>query len=84
MTRHHEKAQDFGLKYFSNGFKEQIVYRIYENDIMIKECLSTKFNYVLFATIQFNSVDMIVEINFHENKNKKFRIWKKSILVSVD
>lgn len=79
MTRHEQNAVDFGLNFFENGHQYQVVYDIYQNDILIKRHISTKTDKVLNATIRIDSDDSIIDINFHQNKNKKFNTIKENI-----
>jgi len=81
MTRHEQNAQDFGMNYFENGHQFQVVYDIYQNDILIKSHISTKTDKVLNATIRIDNDDSILDINFHQNKDKKFNVIKENILL---
>ena len=81
MTREEQNAADFGLNYFENGYSNQVVYDIYQNNILIKRHISTKTDKVLNATIRIYHDDSIMDINFHQNKNKKFIKYKENILL---
>jgi hypothetical protein len=83
MIRNEERAEDFAMNYFQNGYNFQIVYDVYQNDLLIKTHISTKTDDVLNATIRIDHDNNIFDISFHKNKNKKFNIIKENILLSI-
>jgi hypothetical protein len=83
MTRQEQNANDFGMNYFQNGHQFQVVYDIYQNDILIKRHISTRTEDILFATIRTSNDDSIIDVNFHKKKNKKFVTHKENILLSI-
>jgi hypothetical protein len=84
IYRQEQNANDFGLNYFENGHMLQVVYDIYLNDILIKRHISTKTDKTLSATIRIDIDGSIIDINFHQNKNKKFPIIKENIILSLN
>ena len=83
MIRTEEHAEDFAMNYFQNGHNFQIVYDVYQNDLLIKTHISTKTSDVLYATIRIDNDNDIYDISFHKNKNKKFNTIKENILLSI-
>jgi len=91
MTKTRQAAKDFGLTYFTNGFSHQDVYRVYQNDRLIREMFSTKFDKKIYAFVLIglkaeNGVALVpnekivYEVMFSVNPNKKYYCEERFVL----
>jgi hypothetical protein len=82
LVKEIQKASDFGLEWFSNGYSNQAVYTLYFDEKLIKTYTSSDPEKKIYALIEIGNksikgveivpnVEIIYGIKFSINPNKK-------------
>lgn len=90
ITRQEQRASDFGIEFFANGFNRQVIYSVFNDGKLIKQLTSTKTKENLFAIVVIcnrseNGIEVlpieefIFEVRFSKNADKKI-MGRKIIL----
>jgi hypothetical protein len=95
MTKKVQRASDFGLEWFENGYCVQTIYTIFLNDKLIKTYTSTQNDKNIYATVRIGSLcengvavvpnqEIIYEIRFHVNSKKKFSSTTRNVMLTAN
>lgn len=93
MTKRLEKAEDYGKKWFANGYTVQTVYSVLQDGKCIKQLIDTtgkeKIAVIIIGFRAKNGValpemkEMIYDIKFTTNEKKNFGYGERKIIVKA-